>query len=68
MQGWDPEGRTGKPFPLPDAVTILEPKEEQPIAQPMSESRMPVAAPPAAEVAPQEGDAVAEAPATAGAY
>jgi hypothetical protein len=34
----------------------------------MSESRMPVAAPPAAEVAPQEGDAVAEAPATAGAY
>ncbi|GAC76056.1 probable 40S ribosomal protein S3 [Moesziomyces antarcticus] len=57
MQGWDPEGRAGKPFPLPDAVTILEPKEEAPILAPVSESRQapaevaaPAQAAPAAEV------------------
>ncbi|WFD33457.1 40S ribosomal protein S3 [Malassezia cuniculi] len=39
MHGWDPEGRNGRPFPLPDAVTILEPKEEEPITAPKSENR-----------------------------
>ena len=49
MHGWDPEGRSGRPFPLPDAVTILEPKDDEPISAPMSESRnQPVAAAPAA--------------------
>ncbi|GAC97541.1 40S ribosomal protein S3 [Pseudozyma hubeiensis SY62] len=40
MQGWDPEGRAGKPFPLPDAVTILEPKEEAPILAPVSDANI----------------------------
>ncbi|CAO1632765.1 unnamed protein product [Parajaminaea phylloscopi] len=43
MSGWDPTGQAGKPFPLPDAVTILEPKEEAPITAPVSESRQPAA-------------------------
>ncbi|PKI84244.1 40S ribosomal protein S3 [Malassezia vespertilionis] len=54
MLGWDPEGRIGRPFPLPDAVTILEPKEEDPVVTPMSESRnQPAAIEPAqGETAP----------------
>lgn len=45
MLPWDASGSgMGKPFPLPDAVTILEPKEEAPINAPVSESRtMPAA-------------------------
>jgi small subunit ribosomal protein S3e len=30
MQEWDPTGKTGPKTPLPDLVTILEPKEEAP--------------------------------------
>jgi small subunit ribosomal protein S3e len=30
MQEWDPTGKTGPKNPLPDLVTILEPKEEAP--------------------------------------
>ncbi|KAK4049639.1 40S ribosomal protein S3 [Microbotryomycetes sp. JL221] len=40
MKGWDPEGRTGPAKPLPDVVTIVEPKEEAPsalVGQPVSE-------------------------------
>ena len=56
MHGWDPEGRSGRPFPLPDAVTILEPKEDEPITAPMSESRnQPVAS---AETAPAPASAM----------
>jgi small subunit ribosomal protein S3e len=40
MLPWDASGSgMGKPFPLPDAVTILEPKEEAPVNAPVSESR-----------------------------
>ena len=45
MLPWDASGSgMGKPFPLPDAVTILEPKEEAPINAPVSESRQVPAA------------------------
>ncbi|KAK0522015.1 40S ribosomal protein S3 [Tilletia horrida] len=57
MHGWDPTGKAGKPFPLPDAVTILEPKEEAPVGAPVSETRgAPVAELPAQPVH-QEGQA-----------
>lgn len=49
MHGWDPEGRTGRPFPLPDAVTIIEPKEDEPPAHPVSEARNQPQAPAQAE-------------------
>lgn len=39
MHGWDPEGRTGPSKPLPDMVTIIEPKAEQNHEVPMSESK-----------------------------
>ncbi|MCO5565850.1 hypothetical protein L7F22_019525 [Adiantum nelumboides] len=45
MLPWDATGSgAGKPFPLPDAVTILEPKEESTLSGPVSESKQPVAA------------------------
>lgn len=37
MRGSDPEGKAGPQKTLPDAVTIIDPKEEQPILQPMSQ-------------------------------
>ncbi|KAL8331845.1 hypothetical protein RB593_002291 [Gaeumannomyces tritici] len=37
MRGSDPEGKAGPQKSLPDAVTILEPKEEQPVVQPISQ-------------------------------
>lgn len=37
MRGSDPEGKAGPQKSLPDSVTIIEPKEEQPIVQPMSQ-------------------------------
>ncbi|KAG0331785.1 40S ribosomal protein S3 [Podila horticola] len=50
MLPWDPTGKMGPKNPLPDMVTIMEPKEEAPITAPISESReeaapAPVAAP-----------------------
>jgi len=39
MHGWDPEGRTGPSKPLPDMVTIIEPKEEVAHANPVSETK-----------------------------
>lgn len=36
MRGSDPEGKSGPQKALPDSVTIIEPKEEQSIVQPMS--------------------------------
>lgn len=61
MHGWDPTGRAGKPFPLPDAVTILEPKAEREYTQPLSESKLapPPAAAPVQEVPPQAYQQVA---------
>lgn len=40
MLAWDPEGRIGPTKPLPDMVTIVEPKEEAPISAPISDSRV----------------------------
>ncbi|KAJ5944236.1 K Homology prokaryotic type [Penicillium verrucosum] len=37
MRGSDPEGKAGPQKTLPDSVTIIEPKEEQPVLQPMSQ-------------------------------
>ena len=37
MRGSDPEGKAGPQKSLPDAVTIIEPKEEQTIVQPVSQ-------------------------------
>lgn len=37
MRGSDPEGKSGPQKSLPDSVTIIEPKEEEPILQPMSQ-------------------------------
>ncbi|KAI9654204.1 MAG: 40S ribosomal protein S3 [Bathelium mastoideum] len=36
MRGSDPEGKAGPQKSLPDAVTVIEPKEEQNVVQPMS--------------------------------
>ncbi|KAI1291508.1 40S ribosomal protein S3 [Mortierella claussenii] len=52
MLPWDPQGKMGPKTPLPDMVTIMEPKEEAPILAPVSESREEAAAPVA--VAPVE--------------
>jgi small subunit ribosomal protein S3e len=37
MRGSDPEGKSGPQKSLPDTVTIIDPKEEQPVVQPMSQ-------------------------------
>lgn len=37
MRGSDPEGKAGPQKTLPDAVTVIEPKEEQPVVQPVSQ-------------------------------
>jgi len=37
MKDWDPTGKIGPKTPLPDMVTIMEPKEEQIITEPTSE-------------------------------
>jgi len=40
MLPYDPEGRLGPSKPLPDMVTIVEPKEEAPISAPISDSKV----------------------------
>ena len=37
MRGSDPEGKSGPSKSLPDSVTIIEPKEEPSVVQPMSQ-------------------------------
>ena len=37
MRGSDPEGKAGPQKSLPDTVTIIDPKEEQAVVQPMSQ-------------------------------
>lgn len=37
MRGSDPEGKAGPQKSLPDTVTIIDPKEEQPVVQPTSQ-------------------------------
>ena len=39
MLPWDPSGKIGPKRPLPDHVSIVEPKEEQPISSPYSENK-----------------------------
>ena len=54
MRGSDPDGKSGPSKSLPDAVTILDPKEEQPVTQPSSIdyiSRAPAEEPDGPEVA-----------------
>ncbi|KDE04966.1 40S ribosomal protein [Microbotryum lychnidis-dioicae p1A1 Lamole] len=71
MKAWDPQGITGPAKPLPDVVTIVEPKEESASAtlgQPVSEARGGAAeiAAPAQQQAPapaQAAPAQAETPA-----
>lgn len=68
MRGSDPEGKSGPQKTLPDAVTIIEPKEEQPVTQPISQDYGAKAAQvqAAAEAARQEeqaGEEEAAAPA-----
>lgn len=37
MRGADPEGKAGMQKALPDSVTVIEPKEEQPVLRPASQ-------------------------------
>ena len=37
MRGSDPEGKAGPQKSLPDSVTIVDPKNEEPVVQPMSQ-------------------------------
>ena len=39
MLPWDPTGKIGPKRPLPDHVSIVEPKEEQIPSQPISEQK-----------------------------
>ena len=39
MLPWDPTGKMGPRRPLPDHVSIVEPKDEAPPAQPYSEAK-----------------------------
>ena len=58
MKSHDPEGKLGPKNPLPDMVTIVEPKEEALIGGPVSDHRQAPAVPVAAPV--QEAQAVEE--------
>ncbi|ORY91176.1 40S ribosomal protein S3 [Syncephalastrum racemosum] len=42
----DPTGRQGPKAPLPDVITILEPKDEAPVTEPVSQDFRPAAAAP----------------------
>ncbi|OMH82469.1 40S ribosomal protein S3 [Zancudomyces culisetae] len=60
MLDWDPTGRIGPKNPLPDMVTIVEPKEEAAFVEPTSEDKMkPAPAAPAQNV--ESADAAASA-------
>lgn len=39
MLPWDDSGKTGPKKPLPDNVSIVEPKDETPVTAPYSESK-----------------------------
>ena len=41
MLPWDPQGKMGPKKPLPDHVSIVEPKEEVIPSQPFSEAKVP---------------------------
>lgn len=48
MLPWDPSGKNGPRIPLPDHISIVEPKDEMLPTEPHSENKMekPVAVPP----------------------
>lgn len=50
MLPWDPSGKIGPRRPLPDHVSIVEPKDEAPPAQPYSEAKSSKPAEPVAPV------------------
>eukprot|EP00126_Sphaerothecum_destruens_P005621 Sdes_comp18927_c0_seq3m9396 len=50
MLPWDPTGKQGPKKPLPDMVTIMEPKEERVVSEPKSENVVH----PETKVAPQQ--------------
>ena len=56
MLPWDPSGKIGPRRPLPDHVSIVEPKDEAPPSQPYSEQK---------GAKPAEGPAAAAAAAAA---
>jgi small subunit ribosomal protein S3e len=56
MHGSDPDGKAGPQKTLPDAVTIIEPKDEQPIVQPISQDYGAKAQQAAAAAAATEGE------------
>jgi len=64
MLGTDPEGRSGPSKPLPDMVTIYEPKEESIPQNPVSENprAADIAPPPAAPAPEAEAEAAVPAP------
>ncbi|KAK9765115.1 40S ribosomal protein S3 [Basidiobolus ranarum] len=58
MLDWDPSGKIGPKNPLPDMITVLEPKEEAAITEPISEDfQKKVEAPVEPEVAEQTTEA-----------
>ena len=54
MLPWDPTGKIGPKKPLPDNVSIVEPKEEEPVTGPRSETKGAKPAPEMIPV-PQQG-------------
>jgi small subunit ribosomal protein S3e len=54
MKAWDPEGRLGPKKPMPDAVMILEPKEEAAVTISSENKGVPAQAPAAAAEAPAQ--------------
>ena len=55
MLPWDPNGKMGPKKPLPDHVSIVEPKEEVLPASPFSEAKLQKPADPAATAAAAGG-------------
>lgn len=50
MLPWDPNGKTGPKNPLPDNVSVVEPKDEVLHAQPSSEIKPAKDLPPAPQI------------------
>lgn len=46
MLPWDPTGKNGPRVPLPDHISIVEPKEEVLPSEPHSENKMEKSVPP----------------------
>lgn len=54
MKAWDPEGRLGPKKPMPDAVMILEPKEEAAVTISSENKGVPAQAPATQAEAPAQ--------------